>query len=169
MSREVIEAIELALALEQEEVDYYRLASDKTEDASGKKVFTYLAQEEEEHIKALKKQVESFEGKGSWLTDEEAFDKRICRTLSKKKPAGILPTEISPDADDVDALTQAIEIEGKSIEFYEDAACNTKDEAALKMFHYLIDAERQHHKELKMQLTFLETQGIWYDVDVILS
>ncbi|MFH1787976.1 MAG: ferritin family protein [Candidatus Altiarchaeota archaeon] len=169
MSKQVLEAVKLALSLERGEVDYYRLASDKTCNPSGRKMFSYLADEEESHIAALEKQLEAFEGSGGWLTDEEAFDKKACRMLSSKKPEDVIPDELSGDSGDVEAVSQAIEIEKKSIAFYEDAACKVKDEKALKMFHYLIRAEKEHRKDLEMQLTFLKSAGMWLDNEVMLS
>lgn len=169
MVKDVLDAVRLALTLEREEVDYYRLASDKTVNPNGKKVFEYLADEEEKHIEALKNLINSVESKDSWLSDEELFDKKACRTLRKKRPAGIIPDKVKSDAGDLEALRQAISIEKKSIEFYTDAACNVKNKGAAQMFHFLIEAEKEHLKELEMQHAFLEGEGIWYDNEMILS
>ncbi|MFH1835233.1 MAG: ferritin family protein, partial [Methanobacteriota archaeon] len=126
MNKEAMSAVKLALSLEREESDFFRLAADKTKNPSGKKVFTLLAEEEEKHIAALKKQIESVEGKNTWLSDEELFDKLVCKTLKRTDPEGIIPDSAESDTDGVEALEKAIEIEKKSIEFYEQVACDIK-------------------------------------------
>lgn len=169
MNREEVRTLKLALDLEREEADYYRLAADKTKDAGGKKVFAYLAEEEDAHLKALRRQLASVKEKESWLSDEELFNKKACGTLTRRKPHGIVPDNVKADANDLEALRQAIGIEKKSISYYEDAACKVSDKKALKMFHYLIEAEKEHLQELETQLLFLASEGIWYDNTFTLS
>lgn len=169
MSMKLAEAVKLARGLEREEVDYYRLASNKTENPSGRKVFSYLAEEEESHLNALEKHLELIDGGKSWLSDEDVFDKKSCKKISSKKPDGIIPGEVSADTSDVEALMQAINIEEKSIAFYEDAACKVNDKETLKLFHYIIQEEKDHLRELELQLAFLKSEGMWLDVDVVLS
>jgi rubrerythrin len=168
MDKQVLKAVKLALALERKELEYYKLASGKTSNPNGRRVFSFLAEEEEKHLKALKRQLESAQEKGSWLTDEELFDRKACR-IKKKTPKDFTPNEVKPDTGDVEALEEAISIEKKSIAFYEDAACRLSDEKALKVFHYLIDAEKEHLRELKMQHAFLKSEGVWYDNELTLS
>ncbi len=169
MDKEALSAVKIALSLEREEADYYRLAASKTQNPRGKKVFQLLAEEEEKHLEALKKQVESVEGKNTWLSDEELFDKLVCKTLKRTKPCDLIPDSPGSDSDGIQALEKAIEIEKKSIEFYERAACDIKHDSASKMFHFLIESEKEHLRELEIQLTFLSSQGIWYDNEVVFS
>jgi len=160
-----LKAVKLAVNLKKKEVEYYKKAAGKTKNPNGRKVFKYLAEEESRHLESIKKQLDSAEKKGGWLSDEKLFNKNVCR-LERSRPKNIVPKEIKADANDLDALKEAIDIERKSLEVYTDIACKTDDKKALKILHYLIDTENIHLKELEIQYTFLKNEGFWYDNEV---
>ena len=161
METEVVKAIKLAVSAKKQELDYYKKAAGRTKNPSGRKVFSYLAEEEEQQLKALKEHLAKAAGEG-WLPDEKAFSKSVCR-LRRKKPKSILPKEVKSNTSELGALEQAIGIEKKAIESYTDAACKTNDKNAMKVFHYLIESENEHLKELGIQYAFLKSEGFWYD------
>jgi len=169
MDKEVLKVIKLAVNLEKKEIEYYKKAAEKTDDPDGKKVFNFLAQEEEDHLKALKEHLAVVEGRDAWVKDEKSFDKRVCRTIRRKHAKDIIPSKPKANAGDVDALKQAIEIEKKSIDFYNEAGCGAKDGKAMKVLHYLLESEKNHLKELEMQHAFLKSQGFWYDNEITLT
>lgn len=165
MDKEVLKIIKLAVDLKKEEIDYYKKAAKKTKNPDGKKVFDYLAEEEEKHLEALKQHLASVERSDTWLLDEKLFNKSICK-INRKKPEGIIPDKIKADASDLDALKQAVEIEKKAIQSYTDAACKAKDKKAMKILHFLIESEESHLKELEIQYAFLKSEGFWYNNEV---
>ncbi|MFH1125505.1 MAG: ferritin family protein [Candidatus Altiarchaeota archaeon] len=165
MDKKLLNIIKIAVYLEKRDIEYYRKAAEKTRNPNGKKVFNYLADEGENQLVSLKKHLASAEGKDTWLSDEKTISRSKCR-IKRKKPEGILPKKVKTDADDLEALRQAVEIEKKSIRFYEDLACETKDKKALKVLNYMIESENEHLKELEIQYAFLKSEGFWYDNEV---
>ncbi|MDD5111308.1 MAG: ferritin family protein [Candidatus Altiarchaeota archaeon] len=161
MDSEVVKAIKLAVRTKKQELEYYRKAVGKTKNLSGRKVFSYLAEEEEGQLNALKEHLAKAAGE-SWLPDEKSFSKSACR-LRRSRPKSVVPKEVLPDASDLDALRQAMEIEKKTIDTYTDAACAAGDKKAMKVFNYLIESEKEHMKELEIQYAFLKSEGFWYD------
>lgn len=165
MEKKLVDLIRLAVNLEKREVEYYKKASQKTKNPEGKKVFKYLAEEEEKHLNTLKQHLASVADKGTWLPDEQSFNKKNCK-IRRKKPDKVIPKKPKPDASDLDALEEAEDIEKKSIDFYTELACRTSDKEALKVLHYIIDSEKEHLREVKIQYAFLNSEGFWYDNEV---
>lgn len=164
MDNETVKTIKTAVQTKKKEIDYYRKAADRTTNPDGKKVFQYLAEEEETHLETLKQHLASVGDERTWLSDEKTPN--VTCGIRRKKPGGIIPKKTDTHADDLEALRQAIKIEKNCIKSYEDAVCKARETKTKKIFHYLIEAEKTHLKELEVQYAFLKSEGFWYDNEV---
>jgi rubrerythrin len=167
MDNEMVRTIKTAVRTKKREIEYYRKAAENTTNPEGKKVFGYLADEEGQHLEALKRHLASAGDEDAWLSDEKT-PKLKCG-LRRRKPEGIIPEKTDSHAGDLEALMQAIEIEKKSIISLEEAACEAEETKAKKILNYLIEAEKTHLKELEVQHAFLKSEGFWYDNEITLS
>lgn len=68
-----LDALELAMKLEDEGYNLYVKAGAETNDPKGKKVFDFLAKQENSHYAFLQKTYEYLTTKGAWYFDEEEF------------------------------------------------------------------------------------------------
>ena len=68
-----LEALELAMEFEEQGYDLYVKAGEETDDPKGKKVFEFLAKQENAHYAFLQKTHEYLNTEGAWYFDEEEF------------------------------------------------------------------------------------------------
>jgi len=68
-----LDALELAMKLEEEGYNLYVKAGAETDDPQGKKVFDFLAKQENSHYAFLQKTYEYLTTEGAWYFDEEEF------------------------------------------------------------------------------------------------
>ncbi len=68
-----LDALALAMDLEQKGYDLYAKAGAETDDPAGKKVFAFLAKQENEHYVFLQKTKEYLSTEGAWYFEEQEF------------------------------------------------------------------------------------------------
>ena len=68
-----LDALKLAMEFEQKGYDSYVKASQETDDPNGKKVFEFLAKQENSHYVFLQKTYDYLTSEGAWYFDEEEF------------------------------------------------------------------------------------------------
>lgn len=135
------EILSTALNLEQKGCTFYREAEKKTENKTGKKMFSQLAKEEEEHIKSIKEMFRS-------LYPEKA---------SREIP--VFEGEISRYSGEVEALRIAMDMERKSIQFYTEWAQGGVE----GLFKELVEFEKTHLELLQAELDYVQKTGFWFD------
>ncbi|MFC1926525.1 ferritin family protein [Chloroflexota bacterium] len=143
----------LALAMEREDggSKFYLDAANRTDDAKGKKMFQWLAEEEKRHYNKLLIQHKELSRGGNWQnieSDEAPISAREFPSLAEA--AG----EVKAGAGDLDALQMGINAEKESIELYSKAAQEATDSQAKAMFLGLIEEEQGH-------LELLEAEHEW--------
>ncbi|KYK34447.1 MAG: ferritin family protein [Theionarchaea archaeon] len=130
-----------ALELERKGFTFYSEAAKKTENETGKKMFSQLAKEEEEHIGKIKKM----------------FSNLYPQNNHKEIP--LFNAEISEYSGEIDAIRIGIDMEKKSIEFYKNRAKgNLKS-----LFNELIEFEKEHLELLQAELDYVQKTGFWFD------
>ncbi len=123
-----------ALELERKGFTFYSEAAKKTENETGKKMFSQLAKEEEEHIGKLRKMFGNSYPQNNH-TEIPLFD-----------------AEVSEYSGEIDAIKIGIDMEKKSIEFYKNWA-----KGNLKLlFNELIEFEKEHLELLEAELDYVQ-------------
>jgi rubrerythrin len=72
-----------------------------------------------------------------------------------------LKKKVSANTNDIEAVNLAMGLEGKGIEFYEQAAKETTNEKDGETYRFLAGEERVHFSILKNTLEFLEKTELW--------
>jgi rubrerythrin len=68
-----VDALELAMKFEEEGYNMYAKAGEETDDPKGKKVFDFLAKQENSHYAFLQKTYDYLTTEGAWYFDEQEF------------------------------------------------------------------------------------------------
>jgi len=130
-----------ALELEDKGFHFYRESEKRTQNESGKKIFSQLATEEEEHIQSLKKMF------------RDLFPEK------SGKPIPVFSGTVSEYSGEVEALQIAIDMEKQSMRFYSEWA---QDELK-SLFDILIEFEKTHLELLQAELDYVQKNGFWFD------
>jgi rubrerythrin len=156
----VLGTVKEAIEIERFGYDFYNSMREFVKDGNGQRLVSYLAGLEVDHIRWLeeeyRRQLEKLdelreepEAKISLLGKEEIF-------LGQDK----LP-EIFTEFDPVKAISFAIGIENRSIEFYEKSKDISEDYKTKDLFMRLADFERDHIIILEENLRSLQEIGQW--------
>jgi len=116
-------AIKTAIKLEEDGIDFYQKASEKTSHPFGKKMFLSFAEDEKRHLTILR---------------------------------------IAANSDELEALKIGMDMESKSVEFYQGALEKTQDSHQKAFFNRLIDEEKEHYELLQNTRSYLKDSGEWF-------
>ncbi len=149
MSEEEKEIIKNALTLEQEGYEFYMMAAENSDDKAVSKAFEQLAQEEEKHMDWLKDLYDKIsEGKQTEISFEsppetpQVFD---WNEVSHFK--GSLAMSV---------FGVGVKMEKSAVDYYKQAAKETKLEEAEELYETLIDWEKGHLKDFERQYELLQ-------------
>lgn len=160
MSKSAEDILKTAILLELRGKAFYNTAAGQTGSESVRKIFTMMAEEEDEHIKFLSNQFASFQREGKFAKTETVGtpdDNEAVSILSEK-----VKKEISAAGFESAAISAAIDFENRAIEVYQDRANEADDPNEKEMYQMLADWERTHHKLLFRLNEDLKEQ-IWND------
>ena len=160
MGKSAEDVLKTAILLERRGKAFYTTAARQTESEAARKIFTMMAEEEEEHIEFLSKQFAEYEKNGKFSkNDAEApvDDTEAVMILSEQ-----VKKEISAAGFEAAAISAAIDFENRAIEVYQGRADEATDPNEKDMYQMLADWERTHHHLLHKLNEDLKEQ-IWND------
>jgi len=160
MSKTAEDILKTAILLERRGKAFYTTAARQTESEAARKIFTMMAEEEDEHIEFLSKQFAEFEKSGKFGkvdVDEPVDDTEVVMILSEQ-----VKKEISAAGFEAAAISAAMDFETRAIEVYQGRADEATDVNEKEMYQMLADWERTHHHLLHKLNEDLKEQ-IWND------
>lgn len=149
-------AIEIAISMEKDAIEFYTSAAEKTSHPVGKKMFLSIAEDEKRHLAAL---TQIFKDVGITL-EEVSPMKNIQSIFKTMKDAMIKRVEATQD--DLEAFKIAMQMEKEGIEFYKKAEAEAKTEKEKALFSRLIKEEQEHHDIFANTYFFLSDTGSWF-------
>ncbi len=161
---EALQAIEVAIKIEQDGLAFYTAAAEQTDDPNGKKMFQSLARDEAAHQQVFQAARESLLQGGDWLSPQQVA--AISPGAFPRPP--VFPTGADIQAAEIphrqlDALKRGIEAEEASIAFYTEQMNKAQDPQARDMYAYLIEQEKGHLVILEGEYNYLNGTGFWFD------
>ena len=165
--KEDLQALRLALQMEQEGRKFYLEAQGKASHPLAKETFRALADWELEHMKVIDRFYSSLMEKGRWESAEgalprkgEAIDtfKTIFQELREK-----IDRTVKADADDLQAYRSARDIEDNLAGFYRKQAAEASEENAKRFYLFMADMEREHYQIIDNSLQLLENPAQWFE------
>jgi rubrerythrin len=149
-------AIETAIKMEQEAIDFYTKCADKTNNPIGKKMFLSIAEDEKYHIACA---IEASHGKN--FAPAETTPSQDIKTIFERNKEAMLQ-RVSATADELEALEMAMKMEEETIKFYKKAAAHAEESSERAFFECLIKDEEQHFAIFQESHSFLSDTGNWF-------
>jgi rubrerythrin len=149
-------AIELAIKMERDAIEFYKEAAEKTRHPFGKKMFQGFVEDERRHLKMLNDIFTGLDLKIDTLSPRKRV-KSIFEELKSK-----MMQRIKADTDEIEAIKIAMDFEKKGYEFYKKTAEETKDKKEKSLFEALTHEEEEHFSILQNTLFFITDTGSWF-------
>lgn len=157
---ELKEAMIQALEFEKKGHDLYKEAAEKSSNLIVKRTFSYLAEQETNHIAEIQEyieqehpDIEKIELKGDKLEDVKQFFKMTTDEFKEK-------TELSED--DIKAHEAGMELEKNAYEFYKEQYEAVDDEKMKAFFKFLMEQENAHFALIQKSFNFMKNPEHFY-------
>jgi len=150
-------ALEAAIEMEKKGHKFFSDTAAKADEELAKEVFTFLAAEELNHIKAIEKFNQEFLSGGDVSADnliDEIRENKPRKTIDElfKNLSGTVPVK----GTNLEAYQFAMDFERKGGEFYKKSESEAVDPGAKKLFGFLVGEERNHFKIVESCLLYFE-------------
>lgn len=144
------EVVRAAKEVEKSGHRFYSTMAERAVDSELKELFTWLAQDEVEHLKKLHQVEEEYQD-GAFAEDDEEFLPYLNQFSATKifPDADQLEAVLKTDTADVQALDMAIEAEEKFAEYFLKASKMATTEDGRDAFRWLASEEVRHANVLK--------------------
>lgn len=140
-----VEIIEKAIELEREGHHFYSTEAEKSEHESVRRIFLNMASEEKKHENTLLAEYSYLSESGLFRHTEELDQHSEFRDLVLSDD---MIQEISATSHEASAISSAIELERRTIEFYTQRAADTEDPQERELYESLAEWEEEHMKYL---------------------
>lgn len=155
----VLGIVKEAIKIERFGYEFYLSIREFVPDMAGHRFISYLAKLEVDHIKWLEEEYERQLTKLEEFKEEPGLDLSLVAKEDIFLADDKLP-EIFNNFDPQRAISYGIEIEKRSVEFYQ-KSLEFGDERTRELFRRLADFERDHIVILNNNLKSLQTTGRW--------
>ncbi len=149
-------AIEIAIKMETDAINFYKTAAQKTSYPVGKKMFLTIAEDEKRHLKMLS---QIFKGLDITIRDVSPMKnmKTIFETMKEE-----MMQKVEATTDELEAFKIAMQMEKEGVEFYKKALSEAQKEKEKALFERLIKEEQQHYDIFANTYFFLSDTGNWF-------
>jgi rubrerythrin len=161
-----VAALKTAVAIEEFGIRFYSELSECVADERGRALMRSLGNDEKEHARIIKKEMERLSGsaKDSKVEPLHEYLDILPEKVFVKPKDSCLTLE-----DEISALQQGIEVEINSIKMYQDALSRTLDPMTMSTFEELSRWELRHREILEENMRTLKLGGAWYGYGPILE
>jgi len=160
MPKSAEDILKTAILLELRGKAFYTTAAREANSEAVRKIFTMMAEEENDHIQFLSRQFAEFQKNGKFAANDDTIP--VNDTDAAKILSDQVKKEISAAGFEAAAISAAIDFENRAIEVYQERANESEDPNEREMYQMLADWERTHHRLLYNLNEDLKEQ-IWYD------
>jgi rubrerythrin len=149
-------AVELAMKMEQDAIDFYGRAAELTKHPVGKKMFLSIMEDEKRHLKVNECILNRVK-----IDPEQASPLKAIKTIFADMKEH-LAERVQATTDEMQALKTAMEMEKEGVEYYKKLAAEAKDPKEKKLFEMLISEEEQHYQVFANTYFFMSDSGSWF-------
>ncbi len=160
---DVLDVAREAIKLEINGRSFFEHAAEVTHNELGKKMFQKLARDEMGHLKTFAQLFASHIGNEDWKKHVEEEEKHKSSVIEELK-ARVEKQEKEERASELEAIRIGMELERKSIAFFEKSAKESTDLKAQDIFNKICDEERLHYDLLQAQYDSITNSGFWFDI-----
>ncbi|MFZ4400435.1 MAG: ferritin-like domain-containing protein [Bacteroidales bacterium] len=156
-----IDILKEAILLERRGKAFYSNVAEKSDSEAAKKIFTMMAEEEDEHIKFLSRQFSHYSKTNEFLKNESSQDIHH-EDVALKVLTEEIKKQISAASFEAAAISAAMDFETRAVKIYSDRAEAATDINEKELYKMLADWETGHNQFLH-QLNEELREEIWYD------
>jgi len=149
-------AVELAIKMEKDAIEFYKEAVVKTRHPFGKRMFQSFIEDEKRHLKVLDDIFSGLDLK----VDSQSPREKVRSIFDELKLE--MAQRIKADTDEIEAIRLAMDFEKRGYEFYKKAVEETTDKKTKELFEILTREEEEHFNILQNTLFFLTNTGSWF-------
>ena len=149
-------AIEIAIKMETDAINFYKEASKKANHSVGKKMFLTIAEDEKRHLDMLNQIL-----KGLDIKIKDVSPMKNIKTVFEEMKDEMMH-KVEATTDELEAFKIAMKMEKEGIEFYKKAASGAKTDKEKSLFERLIKEEQQHYDIFANTYFFLSDTGSWF-------
>lgn len=160
MENKTIEILKMAILMERRGRAFYAQVAEQTKSPEVKEIFNIMAEEEVVHEKILAEEFKNYTKTQNFVAlslPEDNYN-QIAKLILNKD----LKNKISSASFEAAAISAAIDMETKAIEVYAERAKNATDENEKKLYQWLSEWEKGHHKIL-LDLDNELKEKVWFD------
>ncbi len=157
-----LEALQIAIQMEIDGKRSYLKASQKSSNELGKKLLQSLAAEEDIHRQKFEERYNAIRNKKTWPeTNFQPDGGKRLRTIlaTAKEEAG---SHINAHATELDAVQTAVDMEGKTYDFYRSRGKKATYEAERDFYEALAAEEVEHRLVLLDYYEYLKDPAAWF-------
>lgn len=151
------DALSAAIEMEKKGYGFFTESATNAKDSLAREVFSFLAAEELNHIKAIEKFNEEY------LSGKSADADAVIDSLKAGRPKAVIErlfkelTKSTPvEGSDLDVYQFAMDFERRGQEFYRKAESSATDPNAKKLYGFLVGEERKHFKIVESCLLYFD-------------
>jgi len=149
-------AIEIAIKMETDAINFYSEAAGKTQNPVGKKMFLTITEDEKRHLDTLS---QIFEGLHIEMKDVSPM-KNVKTVFELMKDE--MMKRVKATTDELEAFKIAMQMEKEGVEFYKKAAIEAQTEKEKSLFERLVKEEQEHYGIFSNTYFFLSDTGSWF-------
>jgi rubrerythrin len=149
-------AIEIAIKMETDAIDFYRSASERVKNKVGKKMFLSITEDEKRHLQMLTDIL-----KGLDITAKDINPMKNIRTIFEELKDEMME-RVEATGDELEAFRIAMDMEKEGVEFYRKTASAAPSPKERVLFERLARDEEQHFAAFSNTYFFLRDSGSWF-------
>jgi rubrerythrin len=149
-------AVEMAIKMEQDAVDFYKKCAEVTSHPVGKKMFLSIAEDEQYHIACAMNVA-----KGQDFKPSASTPKQDMKNIFEQNKHAMME-KVAASTDELDALKIAMKMEKEGFEFYKKAAAGAATPAEKALFECLAKDEEEHFVIFQNTCSFLSDTSNWF-------
>lgn len=161
MSKSPTDILKEAILLEKRGKAFYTTAAEQSRSAAARKIFSMMAEEEDDHIKFLAKQFKAYNLDKKFVKpdkyEEDPNEETVLKILSED-----IKKEITAASFEAAAISAAMDFETRAIKIYSDRAEEATDPMEKETYQMLAEWESGHHRLLHRLNEDLKEQ-VWND------
>ena len=154
------QTIKTAIEMEENGIDFYNKAEEKTSYPLAKKMFLSLAEDEKKHLNALSKIIIDLKFSDFKRFFGEKPRQKIENIFRKVKNE--IQERIAANPDELESLRIGMDMELGSVEFYQKALEKSKDNDQKAFLRRLVEEEKEHFQLLQNTHSYLKNSGDWF-------
>ena len=161
---ELQEALAAALVFEHKVRDHYAECSRLVDDPRGRRMFAIMAREEQGHVEYLESRLEEWRSTGA-VTEAELPTVLPPPEWIHKEAAKLSvrdPNPVRSDSPELDFLKEALELERKTSNFYQELS-EVLEPRFQPLFARFLDIEEGHVTLVQAEIDALVGHGFWFD------